>query len=87
MQDPALSIPTGSKQSFILTMTLLFVKEKLWEVKFTSWHCGTLKNLTPSGKFSLKQNKKNNRDLDITIAYSYEGKYQTVHETQQYFIR
>jgi len=42
---------------------------------------------TLGGKFSLKQNKKNNRDLDITIAYSYEGKYQTVHETQQYFIR
>jgi len=38
------------------------------------------------GEFTLKSNKKNHRDLDITIEYKFNGEYQTIHAKQEFFL-
>jgi protein arginine N-methyltransferase 1 len=42
---------------------------------------------TISGEVSCKPNAKNPRDLDISLAYSFEGKHGEAHRTQQYRMR
>lgn len=39
------------------------------------------------GEFSCKPNSKNFRELDITITYQFQGEYDTVKSTQNYFLR
>jgi type I protein arginine methyltransferase len=40
-----------------------------------------------SGKISVAPNNKNERDLDISIALDFDGKFQQVHKTQDYVLR
>jgi len=39
------------------------------------------------GEFSCRPNKKNHRELDITISYHFKGSYDTVSVAQEYFLR
>jgi hypothetical protein len=39
------------------------------------------------GEFSCRQNKRNHRELDISISYNFRGEYDTVTATQEYFLR
>lgn len=39
------------------------------------------------GEFSCKPNSKNFRELDITIAYKFQGEFDTVQATHNYFLR
>jgi len=39
------------------------------------------------GEFTLKENAKNHRDLDITIEFKFNGEYQSVTTKQEYFLR
>lgn len=39
------------------------------------------------GEFHCKQNAKNHRDLDLVISYEFNGEYESVKDTQEYFLR
>jgi len=39
------------------------------------------------GEFSCKPNQKNPRDLDIVIEYKFNGAYETIETSQQYYLR
>jgi len=39
------------------------------------------------GEFTLKENAKNHRDLDISIEYKFNNEYQTIQAKQDYFLR
>jgi len=39
------------------------------------------------GKISVAPNAKNERDLDIIIQVDFDGKYQSIHKTQEYVLR
>lgn len=40
-----------------------------------------------SGRFVLKQNSRNNRDLDFQVKFDFEGEYGELHEENTYRMR